>query len=324
MSYPWDIEKAYNQCAKYTYYGSDGTLNFSNYQINSLPRNLPKDLRTLVCSGTMIDALSNLPHSVEYLECNRTWALKYIKCLPPNLRSFQCVTSVLESLVSFPSTLQTCIIRQTNLHSLPPLPSDLIRLDCSHNGLRSIGNLPYTLRVLNISHTYINVLPPLPYGLTDLDVSHTHLTELPDLPDCLEFLNCAHTYIKILPTLHRRLRKLDISNTCIRSLPNIPNGLNTIHCSAEFLDAQFEILPVNLVEILCTCAQDPGTCFSCYYMAQPHPKTYQTVFPIWKQIVSQKRISRRSTALRVDLLQAYFGRHTAFEEAYMEEFAQGT
>jgi len=59
-------------------------------------------------------------------------------------------------------------------------------------------------------------------------------------------------------------------------------------------------------------------------MAQPQPKTYQTVFPIWKQIVSQQRISKRSATLRVDLLQAYFSRHNArmaFEEAYMEEFA---
>jgi hypothetical protein len=321
MSYPWDIEKAYNQCAKYSYYGSDGTLNFSNYQINSLPRNLPKDLRTLVCSGTMIEVLSNLPDSLEYLECNRSWHLKYIKCLPPNLRSFQCITSVLQSLVSLPNSLQTCIIRQTNLHSLPPLPSDLIRLDCSHNGLTYIGKLPYTLRVLNISHTGINHLPPLPYGLIDLDVSHTPLTEMPDLSDCLEFLNCAHTNIKFIPTLNRRLRKLDISNTRIRSLPSIPNSLNIIHCSAEFLDAQFEIIPANLIEIGCTCTQDPGTCFSCYYTAQSHPKTYQTVFPKWKQIVSQQRIRKRSMGLRVHLLQAYFGRRNAFEEAYMEEFA---
>ncbi|MDQ6723062.1 MAG: hypothetical protein M3Z01_02185, partial [Thermoproteota archaeon] len=204
-----------------------------------------KTLHYLNLSFSIIDSLSNLPNSLDSLDCSYAYSLTYLSTLPNSLTYLKC--SFDNSLVNL-STLPNSLIYldcsgDTRITALPVLPNSLRILKCSHSsgnqGLSMLPALPNSLIYLDCSRNPITSLPPLPNSLTDLRCSNDSLTTLPVLPVSLNSLSCSYNQISSLPALPNKLTYLSCTNNTLTNLPDLPGSLNSLICSSN----QILILP---------------------------------------------------------------------------------
>ena len=252
---------------KDAYVNYNALLNFNNLDIESLPNNLPTDLRVLWCSDTKITYISNLPESLQTLECRNNFRLAVIADLPKNLRELNCGNSSLCSLGPLPASLRTLKCELTNISLIKDLPPYLEYLNCACCPISDLGDLPESLKFLDISETHISYINKLPCSLNKFICNGTLLQNLPALPENLEELN--------------------IYNSQIKSLPNMPNHLKKIVCSHDFMLQNIEEIHESITEITCLCtmkAYETCPCFDCFNYRSPRPEKLSEKYKNWRNL----------------------------------------
>lgn len=94
-------------------------------EINELPE-LPKSLKTLICSHNNLSSLPKLPNTLTYLNCTN---------------------NNLSSLPELPNSLTHLDCFKNKLTHLPILPNNILQIRCHNNNLTS---LPYNMYVFDI------------------------------------------------------------------------------------------------------------------------------------------------------------------------------
>jgi Leucine-rich repeat (LRR) protein len=175
-------------------------IDVSNKQITYIPSlERFKNLKKLICFGTRITTLPELPKTLEELNCFFCGGITEFPELPKTLKKLNC--------------------NWTKLRKQPTLPNGLEFLDFSNTKIKSI-ELPNTIKILYCVDNKMQNLPKLPNGLEILNCSYNNLTILPRLPDTLRELYCdGNKDLTYFPQIPIFLEKLTVEET---QLPKIP------------------------------------------------------------------------------------------------------
>ena len=170
------------------------------------------NLKTLDCSYNGIKDLSELPDSLETLDCSgNAFKLTELPELPANLITLKCGGNYwLAELPALPAGLKTLDCSSNALASLPSLPSGLVTLKCAANDeLVELPPLPASLETLHCGWCSLTELPALPVSLKSLSCNNNLLAELPALPLSLDNLNCFGNQLSSIDVTGLRFMTLD-------------------------------------------------------------------------------------------------------------------
>lgn len=170
----------------------------------------------------------------------------------PALETLVLNNNAITSIPSLPNTLEYLHCKQNLLTSLPAsLPASLIHIDCAANVITALPTLPPILRTLTCDSNQITALPVLPNTLEAIFCSHNLLTALPTLPDSLENLACNYNQITHLPALPSKTQIiLSVSNQ-LTSLPALPASLGLLICDSNQITS-LPVLPANMLHLACS------------------------------------------------------------------------
>lgn len=144
-----------------------------------------------------------------------------------SLRKLECYDNALNTLNAVPFSLDTLLIENALITTLPMLPNSMIWLGCAFcPNLAGFSNLPSGLISLGISLTAINIIFALPANLQFLECVGTPLIDLPPLPQSLLLLNCQSSTLTCLPRLPDGMVQLWAASSGVTCLPNIPTNVN--------------------------------------------------------------------------------------------------
>jgi uncharacterized repeat protein (TIGR01451 family) len=230
------------------YFDNLSTLICSGSSISFLPE-LPNSLSYLDCSNNSITSLPNLPNSLTYLSCGFN-QLTSLPILPNSLSYLDCAVSQITSLPNLPDSLTFLDCRSNQLTSLPVLPISLSFFDCFNNQITSLPNLPGSLIHLSCGNNQLTSLPTLPNLLRVLACSVNQITSLPNLPDSLNYLECGNNPLTSLPVLPKLLTGLYCVYNQLTSLPTLPNSLTDLYCDYNQLTS-LPTLPNTLTNLYC-------------------------------------------------------------------------
>ena len=108
------------------------------------------------------------------------------------------------------------------LHTLPPLPPTVQTLMVSDNYLTSLPNLPSTLTWLDATANCLLTLPdPMPPHLESLYVSFNKIQTIPDMPSSLKLLSADHNPILQIGELPG-IVILKLTDNALKYLPELP------------------------------------------------------------------------------------------------------
>ncbi len=143
-----------------------------------------------------------------------------------SLRKLECYDNTLSTLNAVPFSLDTLLIENALIITLPMLPNSMIWLGCAFcSNLSGFTNIPSGLVWLGISYTAVNSIVSLPPGLQYLECIGAPLFDMPQLPQSMLLINCMNcSQLTCLPTLPDNLVQLTASGSGITCLPNIPNN----------------------------------------------------------------------------------------------------
>ena len=210
-------------------------LHIVNCYLQELP-NLKscKLLKSIKCHCNKLKEISNLPDSLEYLNCGGNRDVTRLIDLPKNIKYLNCSNTSVYLIHIAPFKLQTLISNNTNIKRLPIFRSKIICLQVNNNRLETITDsniivyFPPTIRYLSIKGNYWIFLGHLPPNLIYLDCSLNRITNLKKLPKTLKYLNCSYNNLKQIGKLSLRLKTLICSGNKITKLPTLPIGIEIV------------------------------------------------------------------------------------------------
>lgn len=199
-------------------------LNISNNKITSLSK-LPSNLESLYIGQNNIKKLPPLPLSLQNLHINNTLITNIETVFKlQKLRELNISNLGIESIESFPNTLERLVCSDNNLKKLPSLPPNLKTLNCSNNLLTNLPKLPSTLTFLlasknlikdisklltqksmiehlNLSNNKIKGRVILPSKVTNVNLSNNFIDEISIYSFNIIFLNIEHNNLIKFPIL---------------------------------------------------------------------------------------------------------------------------
>jgi len=267
------------------------TLDFSNRKITKrLPLPLGLECEAILCAGTLISGVDNLPEglqrlvvsknrrfkrwpdalpqSIEVLDLSST-ALTAVGLCPERLQVLDCSLSEVATMAVLPPLLTELRCRANHLTALPELPNSLELLDVRSNPIATLPPLPASLRTLDWDTTLdapVDV-PTLPPGLTDLRWSHTGpAAGVLELPSSLQKLSIRLTERIELPSRLVSLSLQLADGMAVPALPSsiedlwysgtaplppsLPSALKTLRCGRNGL-TELPPLPPSLTTLFC-------------------------------------------------------------------------
>jgi hypothetical protein len=198
--------------------------------------------------------------------------LRFITELPPIPEGTKVLQiknlSKLESLPSFPSSLEEIYIENVPLKSLPVLQgcSGLRKLVCKETLIQSIPELPITLEYLDCSENlYLKELSELRNltVLKEICLEDSRMERLETLPDSVQVLKLNFSRTKMIRNLPENLKVLECNYCPIKSLDQFPQGIQKIHLYWTLI-THIPPLPEGLLEFHYDCHLS--------HFIQPFPK----------------------------------------------------
>lgn len=165
--------------------------------------------------------------------------------------------------VKYFKNLDTLVISETSISTLPKLPSRLKLLDCSGNKLVNINEdiIPFSVLNLYLDRNFLKELPDLNNAIRTLSISSNRDLEIPmkfpdslrelvlsgividsrifDLPSKVEVLYLSNCQLKGIPKLPQSIKELYISKNQIKTVSSFPESLLFLDLSFN----QIELLP---------------------------------------------------------------------------------
>lgn len=157
--------------------------------------------------------------------CIKDCSLQTLPPLPQNVKSLYLVAVDLETL-ELPASLETLLLQNLTLTTVPSLPSTLTNLTYQYVTIPSLPTHPPMLTHLEIERMNIDALPDFPASLETLKcVGLINVTSLPALPSTLRNFCCTHIKLNSLPPLPDSIQVLDLRNMPMRIIPTFPQSL---------------------------------------------------------------------------------------------------
>jgi len=201
-------------------------------------------------------------HSLEGLEVFTSLTKLYCKNqlqsnlkileFPPSLDTLILIECSIDSLPQLPSGLLYLVIQYNDLTVLPNMPVALKVLTCSFNSLQSLPQLSDSLIYLDCSFNQLTTLPsPLPQGLIELYCYDNDIYTLPPLPPFLEKLNVGQNQLTYIAAVPNSLKYFNCIWNQVSSLPAFPNSMLYLYCGANQI-SYLPTLPDSLIYLECS------------------------------------------------------------------------
>jgi len=180
-------------------------ITLRGHMLHVLP-DLPPNIVKLWCDFNLLTELPNYLHELKLLrllDCTKN-ELTQIPKLPESLKILHLGYNHLVALPRLPENIEIITCNNNELTELPLQLQELVSLETlivDNNPLTSLPVLPKNLKRLNCENNNLTVLPALPESLSSLNCSNNNLTDLPSLPQRLRVLNCSDNNLTTLPPL---------------------------------------------------------------------------------------------------------------------------
>lgn len=202
-----------------------------------------KKLKKLEIVDNRIKNISNIPDSLEYLDCSYNLGINFNFELPEQLKILNCSNCNLNKLNNLPPSLNELVCSHNQITRLDNLPCGLKTLYCRNNLLTNLDYLPDSLEVLFCGdNKNISNLDNLNSGLKELECKKLEckkyhgMTNFKNLPNNLNYL---------------AFSLYDVSNIDLNNLPISIKWVNIeiIDSSENYQSLQFEKIP-NFIDQL--------------------------------------------------------------------------
>lgn len=110
--------------------------------------NLPKNLKFLYIDYNKVENIDNLPNSIVHLYITNNKNIKRIHKLPESLTMLFANNCSIEYIKSFPKNLQYIYLNDNNLESIPNLPNNVVRLNVQENPIQTLPTIPPSMKEL--------------------------------------------------------------------------------------------------------------------------------------------------------------------------------
>jgi hypothetical protein len=182
----------------------------------------PASLKRLYIYDNKIDVIPELPQSLLVLILSNTsipMSLIDEKKLPlckisinndepRNEEISDKIYIYTEDTIKIPETIETLIISNIKIDTLPMLPKNLKKLIIKNTSITRLKNLPKNLEVLDATHNKIEYIDKFPSTLTNINISLNNLKTIPEIPlNTIEF-SCSCNKLEKFPYPHKNMKKL--------------------------------------------------------------------------------------------------------------------
>ena len=163
-------------------------LNLDNYNLKTIPKDLPTNLKELYLNSNKIEVIEHLPKSLKalYILNNN---IKNITNLPKNLEVFSIANNKIKNIDSLPNSIQKLYI-------------------ANNKDLKRINKLPESLKILIADNCSIEYIKSFPNSLQYIYLYENNLESIPALPNNIRTLNVQGNPIHTLPTIPPSMKEL--------------------------------------------------------------------------------------------------------------------
>lgn len=144
--------------------------------------------------------------------------------------------------------VQSLIVKNNQLTSLPTLPEHLLELHAEKNCLTTIS-VPTNIQYLNLKHNQIKSID-LKHctALKMLYLNHNQIQHLTPLHKHIDHLEISHNPIKRLPSL-KNITTLNIANCNLKYLPKLSLSQGRVNCSFNPLTDISELIKNDITDL---------------------------------------------------------------------------
>jgi Leucine-rich repeat (LRR) protein len=222
-------------------------------KITNLPNNIKfislsdnNNLFDLDLSNLSIESLSNsiLPNNIKYLNISNNY-IKYINTTERNIN----IPKTLEYIDINGNTIETLIIKNTNIIEINGIPNTIKNINVSNNKLKNI-NIPQDINIksLDLSRNKFTTIPILSNNIDYLNLSRNQIQNIQNLTNTITKLDLSMNQIQEIKNLTNNIIELDLSNNQIQEIKNLTNNITKLNLSNNQIQ-EIKNLTNNIIEL---------------------------------------------------------------------------